>query len=200
MIPILPISAAALLLSCSGFALAVPSSNIGRQSFSPRDIGLPSTKRATSNLAGYLGAFFLGDNPDVYFYISDGNNGISFSALNGGNPILVPTVGTGGVRDPAIVKGGGDEEGQKWYIVGTDLDISKVGNRQRRPPFGLEWWKVLTGMIDNLGCIRKDRFEGNYHMGEYKSGRLDQREARHCGRWDCRHGLGPRGDLGWKQG
>lgn len=84
------------------------------------------SKRADSSLVGYLGAFFLGDEPNVYFYLSNGNDAISFSALNGGDPILVPTLGTGGVRDPAIVSGGGSEAGEKWYIVGTDLDISKV--------------------------------------------------------------------------
>lgn len=87
---------------------------------------VPPAKRADSSLTGYLGAFFLGDEPDVYFYLSQDNSAISFSALNGGKPILVPTVGTGGVRDPAIVSGGGNEAGQKWYIVGTDLDISKT--------------------------------------------------------------------------
>lgn len=97
------------------------------QSFDLRSLGLPSaTKRQDSSLAGYLGAFFLGDDPDVYFYLSDGNDAVSFSALNGGDAVIVPTAGTGGVRDPAIVTGGGDEEGKKWYIVGTDLDISKV--------------------------------------------------------------------------
>lgn len=84
------------------------------------------SKRADSSLVGYLGAFFLGDEPSVYFYRSNGNNAISFSALNGGNPVIVPTLGTGGVRDPTIIAGGGDEAGKKWYIIGTDLDISKV--------------------------------------------------------------------------
>lgn len=98
------------------------------QTLNLEDVGLAPARRADSSLTGYLGAFFLGDEPDVYFYLSQNNSAISFSALNGGKPILVPTVGTGGVRDPAIVTGGGSEAGQKWYIVGTDLDISKVRN------------------------------------------------------------------------
>jgi hypothetical protein len=80
----------------------------------------------SSSLTGYLGAFFLGSDPYVYFYLSDGNNPLSFKALNKGSPILKPTKGTGGVRDPAIVRGGGNDAGKKWYIVGTDLDIGKV--------------------------------------------------------------------------
>lgn len=119
-------STAALLLASACVALAAPNFAAGRTTLNLRDLGLPSAKRADSSLTGYLGAFFLGDDPDVYFYLSQGNDGLAFSALNGGDPIIVPTKGTGGVRDPAIVAGGGDEAGKKWYIVGTDLDISKV--------------------------------------------------------------------------
>lgn len=119
-------STAALLLVGPCLVLTAPTFN---QALDLRNLGLPPAKRQDSSLSGYLGAFFLGDDPYVYFYLSDGNDAISFSALNGGNPILVPTVGTGGVRDPAIVQGGGDESGQKWYIVGTDLDISKVRDK-----------------------------------------------------------------------
>lgn len=82
--------------------------------------------RADASLVGYLGVFFLGSAPNVYFYLSNGNNAFSFKALKGGSPILDPTLGTGGVRDPSIVNGGGAEAGKKWYIIGTDLDIAKV--------------------------------------------------------------------------
>jgi hypothetical protein len=77
-------------------------------------------------LEGYLGVFFLGSDPDVYFFLSDGNDAFSYKALNGGNPILNPTIGTGGVRDPSIIEGGGNDATRKWYIIGTDLDIAKV--------------------------------------------------------------------------
>ncbi|KAI6375400.1 hypothetical protein MCOR25_002966 [Pyricularia grisea] len=81
---------------------------------------------ADSSLVGYLGAFFLGDEPSVYFYLSNGNNALSFSPMNKGAAVIKPTKGTGGVRDPNIVTGGGNEEGKKWYIIGTDLDINKT--------------------------------------------------------------------------
>jgi hypothetical protein len=92
------------------------------------DFGIQAGGRADSSLVGYLGAFFLGADPYVYFYLSNGNNAISFKSLNKGQPVIKPTKGTGGVRDPAIVQGGGSEAGKKWYIVGTDLDIAKVSN------------------------------------------------------------------------
>ncbi len=78
------------------------------------------------HLAGYLGAFFRGDEPYVYFDLSNGNDALSYLPLNDGSPILKPTLGTGGVRDPNIVAGGGLEASSKWYLLGTDLDISKV--------------------------------------------------------------------------
>lgn len=84
-------------------------------------------QRADPSLAGYLGVFFLGADPYVYFYLSNGNDPLSLKALNRGSPIIRPTKGTGGVRDPTIIPGGGDEAGKKWYIIGTDLNIGKVG-------------------------------------------------------------------------
>jgi hypothetical protein len=113
------LSLAALLSSwtCLVFAFAI-------------DVGGHSSqlaKRADPNLAGYLGVFFLGADPYVYFYLSNGNDALSFKALNKGSPIIRPTKGTGGVRDPTIVPGGGSEAGKKWYIIGTDLNIGKVG-------------------------------------------------------------------------
>lgn len=118
---ILKTVAASLLLATSSLALVARSP----QHLDLRELGLPE-RRADPSLTGYLGAFFLGNEPDVYFYLSNGNDAISFKALNGGKAVIVPTAGTGGVRDPAIVPGGGAEAGKKWYIVGTDLDIGKV--------------------------------------------------------------------------
>jgi hypothetical protein len=73
-----------------------------------------------------LGVFFLGDKPTIYFYLSNGNNAVSMKALNKGQPVINPTKGTRGVRDPSIIVGGGAEAGKKWYIIGTDLNIAKT--------------------------------------------------------------------------
>jgi hypothetical protein len=77
------------------------------------------------NLVGYLGVFFLGNAPNVYFYTSTNADPIGFTALNGGSPVIVPTLGTKGVRDPSIITGVGADTGKYW-IIGTDLDISQV--------------------------------------------------------------------------
>ena len=106
-----------LLLFCSAILAAAST---------PASLSVDKTSLNTT-LAGYLGVFFLGDAPNVYFYLSDGANPIAFKALNKGNPILKPTLGTKGVRDPSIISGNVTEEGKKWHIIGTDLDIAKVG-------------------------------------------------------------------------
>lgn len=85
----------------------------------------PSAQENTK-LVGYLGAFFLGNDPYVFFDLSNGNNALSYTPLNSGKPVVKPTLGTGGVRDPSIVQGGGSEKGSKWYMIGTDLDIDEV--------------------------------------------------------------------------
>ncbi|KAI1750255.1 glycoside hydrolase family 43 protein [Xylaria castorea] len=108
-----------------------------------QDFGLRAEPRADSSLVGYLGAFFLGADPYVYLYQSNGNSPTSFKALNKGQPVLKPTKGTGGVRDPAIVQGGGAEAGTKWYIVGTDLNIGKTNwdAAQRKGSRGIFVWE-----------------------------------------------------------
>ncbi|KAK1759617.1 glycosyl hydrolase [Echria macrotheca] len=100
-------------------------------------------RRADASLAGYLGVFFLGADPFVYFYLSNGNNAVSLKALNKGSPIMRPTKGTGGVRDPTIIPGGGAEEGKKWYIIGTDLNIGKTSwdAAQRTGSRGIYVWE-----------------------------------------------------------
>ncbi|KAK3350042.1 glycoside hydrolase family 43 protein [Lasiosphaeria hispida] len=99
--------------------------------------------RADASLAGYLGVFFLGADPYVYFYLSNGNNPVSFKALNKGSPVMRPTKGTGGVRDPMVIPGGGKEEAKKWYIIGTDLNIGKTSwdAAQRQGSKGIFVWE-----------------------------------------------------------
>ena len=117
----------------------------------------PAT-RAAASLVGYLAIVFLGADPYIYFYLSQGNNPNAFAALNSGSPIIKPTQGTGGVRDPAIVRGGGSEAGVKWYIVGTDLDISKTtwSASQRTGSRGILVWEstaLLTWTNERLVVV-----------------------------------------------
>ncbi|TPX10131.1 uncharacterized protein E0L32_001328 [Thyridium curvatum] len=127
-----------LLLAAQVSALAIGSAEVAQ------DGPAALTRRADPSLTGYLGAFFLGADPYVYFYLSNGNDPTSFRALNRAAPVLRPTKGTGGVRDPAVVQGGGAAEaGRKWYLVGTDLDIGKTNwdAAQRTGSRGILVWE-----------------------------------------------------------
>ncbi|KAF8857574.1 hypothetical protein BDZ45DRAFT_744240 [Acephala macrosclerotiorum] len=55
-------------------------------------------------------------------------------------PLLAPTLGTGGVRDPSIINGGA-EVGKKWYIVSTDLNVGKTtwDVSQRKGQYLVHW-------------------------------------------------------------
>ncbi|KAK3984592.1 glycosyl hydrolase [Cladorrhinum sp. PSN332] len=133
------------LLSSSWTGLAASVGNARGQGLTVDALGLDGhvTRRADPNLAGYLGVFFLGADPYVYFYLSNGNDALSFKALNRGAPIMRPTKGTGGVRDPTVIPGGGSEAGKKWYIIGTDLHIGKTtwDAAQRQGSKGIFIWE-----------------------------------------------------------
>jgi hypothetical protein len=129
------------IVSNLALCAALPSSVESHRSYTNGEA--PVSPRDDSALSGYLGAFFLGADPYVYFYLSAGNDPTSFKALNKGFPVVRPTKGTGGVRDPAIVQGGGAEAGRKWYIVGTDLNIGRTtwDASQRTGSRGIYVWE-----------------------------------------------------------
>lgn len=139
------------LLALLPTALAFPT-----QTLNYSDHGL--VQRADPSLTGYLGVFFLGDKPSIYFYLSNGNNPNSMTALNKGQPVIVPTKGTRGVRDPSIITGGGSDAGKKWYIIGTDLDIAKTtwDASQRTGSRGIFVWEstdLLTWTSERLVTV-----------------------------------------------
>jgi hypothetical protein len=70
---------------------------------------------------GYLMAHFIGEGATgQQIYFSHSTDGLNWSDLNGGEMILRSTVGTAGVRDPALVRSPG---GDKYWIIATDLCI-----------------------------------------------------------------------------
>ncbi|CAO1614766.1 unnamed protein product [Parajaminaea phylloscopi] len=83
---------------------------------------LPLEERADPS-AGYVSMTFIGDQPDIFAHYALPGSETTFKNLNGGKPILVPTKGTGGVRDPYFVKA---PQGDRYWIIGTDLDIGKT--------------------------------------------------------------------------
>ncbi|KAI0505184.1 hypothetical protein F5B22DRAFT_628511, partial [Xylaria bambusicola] len=91
--------------ACLGFTAANP--------IDSETPDIPAEPRADSSLTRCLEALFLSADPYAYLYRSNGNNPTSSKALNKRQPVLKPTKGTGGVRDPSLVQGGGDEAGKK---------------------------------------------------------------------------------------
>lgn len=71
--------------------------------------------------AGYLFVYFRGegyaDGEQVYFALSQGNDPLKYTTLNGGRPIVGSTIGKKGVRDPFIIR---SPQGNKFYLIGTD--------------------------------------------------------------------------------
>lgn len=69
----------------------------------------------------YLFTHFTGEHKDgeqLYFSVS--RDGLFWTDLNGGKPVLKSAVGEKGIRDPFIVK---NPKSGKYYIIATDLRI-----------------------------------------------------------------------------
>lgn len=72
-------------------------------------------------MSGYLFAHFIGEEQDgeqVYFSVS--RDGLHWQDLNDGQAVLRSTLGTGGVRDPFLVR---HPRNGKIYLMATDLCI-----------------------------------------------------------------------------
>lgn len=63
------------------------------------------------------------DNEQIYFSVS--KDGMNWEKVNSGLPVIKSTLGTGGLRDPHIVR---SPEGDKYFMIATDLSIYKNSN------------------------------------------------------------------------
>jgi hypothetical protein len=83
---------------------------------------LAAPQRAAAADPGYLMLHFTGEgSTGQQMYLSHSTDGLNWSDLNNGASILRSTVGTKGVRDPALVR---SPDGSKYWIIATDLCIS----------------------------------------------------------------------------
>ncbi|KAK0476037.1 glycoside hydrolase family 43 protein [Armillaria novae-zelandiae] len=76
--------------------------------------------RQHDDLVGYFFVHFYDREASVFAHLSNGNDPLSYQTLNRDDAILVPTGGTGGVRDPFLVS---SPDKSKFWIIGTDLLI-----------------------------------------------------------------------------
>ncbi|ROT39599.1 Arabinanase/levansucrase/invertase [Sodiomyces alkalinus F11] len=60
----------------------------------------------------------------VYMSVSNNNDPGSWTAVNGGQPVLVSNVGETGVRDPTIIR---SPDGSTFYVIATDLWVYPRG-------------------------------------------------------------------------
>ncbi|RHZ45745.1 glycoside hydrolase family 43 protein [Aspergillus thermomutatus] len=79
--------------------------------------------KADSSKVGYLGVYWKTSDESVYYALSNNSDPLGFTPINGGNPIVSPTLGTKAIRDVSIIKGVGHDKG-KYYLIGTDLKIA----------------------------------------------------------------------------
>jgi glycosyl hydrolase family 43 len=71
--------------------------------------------------AGYMFVYFAGegtaDGEQVYFGLSQGNDPLRWREPSG-RPALRSTLGTGGIRDPFVIR---SPRGDRFYLIATDL-------------------------------------------------------------------------------
>ncbi|MEU0219667.1 glycoside hydrolase family 43 protein [Streptomyces sp. NPDC006265] len=83
---------------------------------------LTAPNRAAAADPGYLMVHFTGEGAtNQQMYLSHSTDGLHWNDLNGGGMVLRSTIGTKGVRDPALVR---SPDGSKYWIIATDLCIS----------------------------------------------------------------------------
>ncbi|GAA0928186.1 glycoside hydrolase family 43 protein [Virgisporangium aurantiacum] len=82
---------------------------------------MPKAALALDPFTGYLMAHFTGESSTgQQIYLAHSTDGLHWTDLNNGSPVLLSTVGTRGVRDPALVR---SLAGDRYWIVATDLCI-----------------------------------------------------------------------------
>lgn len=84
----------------------------------------PVLQRAAQEaFEGYVFAYFTNNTlagEKIYLAASNGNNALSWTELNNGQPIVTSTLGTKGLRDPFLIR---SPEGDKFFLIATDLSI-----------------------------------------------------------------------------
>ena len=75
---------------------------------------------------GYLMAHFTGESPiGEQIYFSTSTDGYNWTDVNDSLPVLVSTLGTGGVRDPSLIR---SPDGDTFFLIATDLRIARGGS------------------------------------------------------------------------
>lgn len=98
-------------------------------------------------MTDYFFAYFTGEGKSngEQIYFSASQDGLNWNDLNDGKPSLESSLGEKGVRDPYILR---SPEGDKFYIIATDLKINGNGNWDRAQKAGSQ--SLLIWESDDL--------------------------------------------------
>jgi beta-xylosidase len=91
---------------------------------------------------GYAFSYFTGNSiagEKIYFAASRGNNALEWDELNDGQPKLESTMGEMGLRDPFLIR---SPEGDRFFLIATDLSIGRNGNWDRAQRQGSRYLEV----------------------------------------------------------
>jgi len=91
---------------------------------------------------GYAFSYFTGNSvqgENIYFAASRGNNALRWDELNDGQPKLTSTMGEMGLRDPFLIR---SPEGDKFFLIATDLSIGRNGDWGRAQRTGSRYLEV----------------------------------------------------------
>lgn len=92
-----------------------------------KDFNVTVKKKASVGaMTDYMFAYFIGNGAgEEQIYFAASRDGLDWEELNDGKPVLESDMGTTGLRDPFILR---SPEGDKFYLIATDLCIAKNGN------------------------------------------------------------------------
>ncbi|KAF5654096.1 glycoside hydrolase family 43 [Fusarium sp. NRRL 25303] len=98
----------------------------------------------TDPMSGYVFVYFTGNGrgqESIFLAASKGNDALSWTELNAGQPVLKSTKGTRGVRDPFLIR---SAKGDKFFLIATDLHVAETGwaNSTRHGSRYLEIWET----------------------------------------------------------
>ena len=108
-----------------------------------RDVDLTVREApAPAAYEGYAFSYFTGSSipgEKIFFAASRGNNALQWDELNNGQPVLESTMGEMGLRDPFLIR---SPEGDRFYLIATDLSIGRNGNWDRAQRTGSRYLEV----------------------------------------------------------
>ncbi|PVG82252.1 beta-xylosidase [Nocardioides gansuensis] len=91
---------------------------------------------------GYAFSYFTGNSvagEKIYFAASRGNDALEWDELNDGRPVLESTMGELGLRDPFLIR---SPEGDRFFLIATDLSIGRNGDWDRSQRTGSRYLEV----------------------------------------------------------